>query len=329
MSGPRLNPGRSGADKAGMSAISRQRSRLRAVLALCLGGATLLPWPAAALAPGMPLAAAVPELRAAAPGVRRVFVESAVAALAGRYRRAAREAADNDAWAEHTRAYVRTLEQAAAAARAGGSVTLLRDPDASVRVIVGTRPSRQFTLAAPRPREQAALEREVLAALCARLACEHVRAAPRPRKATGAAAAASPAPRQTLAAHLPRGADDGLSCGGAVRHARLHARACERLGAELRALAQGLHRAALAGQPIDWAVIEGARWRVRGRELEVAADGAAVTIEAPLLARYPRVLAAAVPWLRARLAGKVREQSLELPAGLVYAAGSMAAASES
>ncbi|MCB1746727.1 MAG: hypothetical protein KDK06_06105, partial [Gammaproteobacteria bacterium] len=200
-------------------------------------------------------------------------------------------------------------------------------------VVVGRRPARQFVLAPPHPGERAALEGEVVRRLCVRLACgggpatafavaldspdgtpptplvelDALDTPPRPARPDG------------VVGRLPDG-PDGLDCAAPLgRHARLYAAACAAVTAEVRTLAAALHARAVGGSLLDWQVLAAATWRAGGQRLVVNVDGDTVNVATPLLARYRDLYAAVLPWLHARLGGRVEPLALVPPARLVYA----------
>jgi hypothetical protein len=163
---------------------------------------------------------------------------------------------------------------------------------------------RQFTISAARAGRLPALERAVATRFCARAGC----GAP-------AAAGAAPAVARAVPAASP---DDGLSCIPASGpHGHLHARACARVLAELRALAAALAATARAGTAIDWRVLAPARGR---RLVVVNAAGASVALAGDALARAPELVLRARPWLEARVKGRRSVLALAPPASIVYAA---------
>lgn len=280
----------------------------------------------------MSFARTVAELAAGPLEARAAFVDIAAAALAERVRVAAGGGREDAGWARGARGYAAQLDAAAAAARAGAPVHLLAEAE-GLRVVVGRRPARQFVLVPPRPQERAQLERTVLERWCARRGCgagaKTFAVALDGVTATAPAIvelpplAALPAPRPARAdgvvRRLPDG-PDGLVCGAPQgRHARLHAGPCAAILAEVRSLAAALHARALAGSLLDWQVLTAATWRDRAQGLVVNVNGDTVAAATPLLARYRDVYDAALPWLRARLQGRVEPIALAPPARLVYA----------
>lgn len=280
------------------------------------------------------LEAWVPHLANASAASRAAFAEAAALELAAAYRAAARAAgSDAGRWAAATRAYVQRLEAAARAARTGAPVRVLADPDGSLRVVVGRRPARQFSIAAPRAGGTAALERAILEHWCGRDACAAPRSAPATAaralpfeieapmvRVPGAPAVAAPPPRPRYAAHLPTGRD-GLACASGGRpHARLVELACGALATDLNRLAVALHGAALRGIELEWERLAPPRRSGTVHRVVVNGRGEVVTVDLPALARAPEVLRAVLPWLAARLAGEVRAQALDPPAALIYGA---------
>lgn len=246
----------------------------------------------------------VDAVRRHGPEARRAFVEIASAELATDYRALAAEARPGDpGWASRTRAYAADLERAAAAARAGSRVVLLRGTGGVLRVIVGRAPARQFELSTPRGRTRAELEAAVLERYCARHGCgagvvSHSQA---PLAATrqSAAAQAPTGPRYVKATSPP-----DIRCAVADRHVRLQVRACERLRDATRALLRAVESDVDQGLEPDWT-----------RPAATRVDDARI---APL-ARYPALDEAVGRWIRARLTGNVRPLLIEPPARLVYA----------
>lgn len=287
----------------------------------------LLVW---ALVPGTAMSAvelrqALPALRASEPAVRRIFVEVAVAVLADRFLAAAQASADDDRWARHTRSFVADLWRAVDGVRAGGTVQIIEDPDSSLRIVVSGARNHQFALLPPRPADRAAVEAEIMRNLCLSVDCSYI------ERSLEVAAPATATARQTTP-QLTRGtratpANDGLSCApGGGRHARLRASACTRLLREMRALREVLYRSHAGGLELDWSVLDPPLWRKRGSELLVRQDGATVTVDAPLLGRYPALLATVMPWIRAHIDGRVQTLEVAPPARLIYAANRGAAA---
>lgn len=292
----------------------------------------------AAIDPSAPLVRALEALRSAEATTRARFVELAVDALVARHRAVLQGSGRDVSWSQGTRAYIARLEAAATAARRGARVLLINDPQQGLRVIVGQRPARQFALVPPRPSERRALERDVLARLCLEVDCNGATPAPGPslpqlealgRALDGASAAvddsraapppAAPARADGVVEVLPAG-DDALACArGDGRHRKLLDRACASVLSEVRALAAALHAHARAGHELDWTLLEGGAWRTPGTLLGAARDGSAVTVDVPVLARYPALYAAALPWIRARLTGKVLATAIAPPAPLLYA----------
>lgn len=290
--------------------------------ALCGAVMVLLSMPAIGVeTQAMPqdaLRRALPALRAAGPDVRRIFVEVAVALLSDRFLAAAGNSGDDAGWARATRGYVAQLWRSVDAVRAGAAVSLMEELDGGLRVVVAGPTVHQFALLPPRPEQRIALEGEVMTHLCRSIDCGRLDYA-----LDASAAAATSATGAPIAARGVRtlsNVGDGLSCAaGNARHRRLRMRACSSLLVEVRALATALQDSERAGQRLDWSVLMAPLWHRRGAELLVAADGSRITVEAPLLARYPEILASVMPWIRARLTGTVREQAIALPSRLIYA----------
>jgi len=308
----------------------RCRSLVRLALGLCLF-LPVAPIATAAIDPSAPLVRALDALRRADTATRARFVELAVDALVARHRALLHGNVRDPSWSQGTREYIARLEGAAAAARRGARVLLINDPGQGLRVIVGQRPARQFALVPPRPSERGALERDVLARLCLEIDCSAPAPAPAPHRPLpqlpAVAGASTPVdgvlgrkPRADgVLETLPSGGD-GLSCArGDGRHRKLLDRACASVLAEVRALAEALHTHARAGHVLDWALLERGAWRTSGAVLATASDGSAVTLSAPILARYPAIYGAALPWIRARLTGKVLATAIAPPAPLLYA----------
>jgi len=315
----------------------RRRFRTRHAFGLCVFLVVTLP-AAAAIDPSAPLVRALDALRAADAATRARFVEVAVGALAARHRALLHDSGRDPSWSQGTRGYIARLEAAAAAARRGARVLLINDPRQGLRVIVGQRPARQFALVPPRPSERRALERDVLARLCMEVDCNAPVPAPQPSlprlAAIGSAlvdASTGAEDTRALKPHrapvradgvvdsLPAGGD-GLDCArGDGRHRKLLDRACASVLAEVRALAAALHAHARAGHELDWALLERGAWRAPGGALAATREGGGVAVNAPILARYPAVYATALPWIRARLTGKVLATAIAPPAPLLYA----------
>lgn len=326
--------------------------------ALCL--LVLLAWaaPSAALSSKQSLASAAPELSKASVATRANFVEVAVAELVAAHRAAARHGSkprkaqganprDNKAaaWNKGTQAYIASLHSAAAAARAGASVRLVVDRGRLLRVVVGSRPARQFIVAAPQPKGRAALERAILRRLCALDGCgdssvSAVAAEPSlatvhltalgAQAITGTGSAATPltsyrpatppkpAPPRLVSA---LSSSDGLSCAQLeVRHHVLYEHACEALLADVRALVKALHVAARRGVAIDWRMP--ARPYAQGENYELAVNGHGGTVSLPLpaLGQAPELLVDILPWAQGRLFGGAPHLSLTPPSRLVYGA---------
>lgn len=272
--------------------------------------------------PAMTLRQVLPELRQSSPATRRIFVEVAVAVLSDRFLAAAGESADDAGWARNTRAYVADLWRAVDAVRAGGTVSVLEEHDGSLRVVVAGAAGYQFALMPPKPEQRAAVETEIAAQLCRSMDCSTI------EHALLAAAVPPGAPTPATGSHAvvarlvdQQSGGDGLSCVAAGVHSRLHVTACARLLAEVRALVKALHQHAVSGQPLEWGMLMQPIWRQRGRELVVAGDGTVIFVETPLLGRYSQIVVELVPWMRARVGGTVREQTLKPPPGLIYRAG--------
>lgn len=321
--------------------------RTLAALSLCLSLLLATP-PCAALSPDQSLAQAAPELSRAAPATRAAFVAAAAAEIAAAHGSVlktpdkGKNAAQGARWQRAARAYVGRLHAAADAARDGAAVRLVVEPDQTLRVVVGSRPARQFMVAAPRPDDQPRLERAILKRLCASPGCDGrlpdktttrlaaadgppvdtlrlTPPAPLPRALPAVPfKAAPPAPR--LVASLPPG-DDGLGCAeDEVRHRVLHARACAALLGEARALLRALHGAARRGVVIDWGTPATPRSEGAQQVLAVNARGDVLRLSLPNLVQAPGLLVDILPWARARLYGQAQPTRLRLPGQLVYGA---------
>lgn len=304
--------------------------------------------PCAALSPEQSLAQAAAELSRAAPATRAAFVAAAAAEMAAAHASVLKtpgkgKNADQGArWQRAARNYVGRLHAAAAAARDGAAVRLVVEPDQTLRVVVGSRPARQFMVAAPRPDDQPRLERAIMRRLCATPGC----GGSVPDKPTTRVAAADgppvdtlrltppaplphalpavpfkpepPAPR--LVASLPSG-DDGLGCAeDEVRHRVLHTRACAALLGEARALLRALHAAARRGVVIDWGTPATPRSEGAQQVLAVNTRGDVLRLAMPSLVQAPALLVDILPWARARLYGQAQPTRLRLPGQLVYGA---------
>ena len=328
--------------------------------ALLLCCAAVLAWtaPSAALSSKQSLVGAAPELSEASAATRASFVEVAVAELVAAHRAATRHGGkrrkaqganprDNQAaaWNKGTQAYIARLHSIAAAARAGASVRLVVDRGRLLRVVVGSRPARQFIVAAPQPKGRAALERAILRRLCALDACAAPAASPmiaEPSLATvhitavgapaitGSGTAAPPLtsyrPATPPTATPPRlvsalSASDGLSCAQQeVRHHVLYKHACDALLADVRALLKALHAAARRGVAIDWRMPARPYAKGANYELAVNGQGGTVAVPMPALGQAPELLVEILPWAQARLFGGVPHLCLTPPSRLVYGA---------
>lgn len=328
------------------------------LLALC--SVVLLAWaaPSAALSSKQSLVSAAPELSKASAAMRASFVEVAVAELVAAHRAAARHGGKRRkaqganprdkqaaAWNKGTQAYIARLHSAAAAARAGASVRLVVDRGRLLRVVVGSRPARQFIVAAPRPKGRAALERAILRRLCALDACRDssLRAlaaepslatvhltAPGAQTITGTGTAATPLtsyrPATPSKPAPPRlvsalSTSDGLSCAQQeVRHRVLEKHACEALLADVRALVKALHGAARRGVAIDWRMPARPYAKGENYALAVNGHGGTVSLPMPALGQAPELLVDILPWAQGRLYGGVPRLSLTPPSRLVYGA---------
>lgn len=304
--------------------------------------------PCAALSPEQSLAQAAAELSRAAPATRAAFVAAAVAEIAAAHATVlkapgkGKNAAQIAPWQRAARAYVSRLHAAAAAARDGAPVRLVVELDQTLRVVVGSRPARQFMVAAPRPDDQPRLERAILKRLCATPGCggslpdktmprlaavdgppaDTLRLAPPaplPRALPAVPFKAEP-PAPRLVASLPPG-DDGLACAAdEVRHRTLHARACAALLGDARALLRALHAAARRGVVIDWGMPATPRSDGAQQVLAVNARGDVLRLPLPSLVQAPGLLVDILPWARARLYGQAQPTRLRLPGQLVYGA---------
>lgn len=244
--------------------------------------------PAHAIGPSQSLAAAVPALIRA-------------------------PAATRD-WVRGTQSYLASLHRAAAAARAGSAVRLVVEPDATLRVIVGYDPPRQFMVSAPRAGDRGRLEQAILRRFCIIDGCG---AKPRMVAAPAREVLRPVRPGTSVVATLA-GGDDGLHCVEAGRHQRLVGRACAALLSEVRGLVIALHAAARHGITIDWAMPARPRRQGQGHVLAINHAGVSVRLPLPMLARSPELLVDILPWARARLTGEVRTLALSPPARLVY-----------
>lgn len=320
----------------------------------------LLAWaaPSAALSSKQSLVSAAPELSKASAATRASFVEVAVAELVAAHRAAARQGGKRRkaqganprdeqaaAWNKGTQAYIARLHSAAAAARAGASVRLVVDRGRLLRVVVGSRPARQFIVAAPQPKGRAVLERAILRRLCALAACRDSSlsaVAAEPSLATvhitapGAQAIAGTGiPATPLTSYRPAtppkptpprlvsalSASDGLDCAQQeVRHHVLYKHACKALLADVRALVKALHAAARRGVAIDWRMP--ARPYLKGENYALAVNGHGATVSLPLpaLGQAPELLVEILPWAQGRLFGGVPRLRLTPPSRLVYGA---------
>ena len=252
-----------------------------------------------------------------APAVSRAaFVEAATDELMSAYRAAA-AGADDDAWVRSLRAYVGDLGAAADAARQGAEVRFATEPDGTLRVIVGSRPARQFMLTAPRPDERYRLEQSVLARYCDMTGCPSISPATPEPAAVTIGRAATPALASASRTRIPVG-DDGLRCAhDAVRHRRLYEEACAALLQDVRSLAATVHALVREGVVLDWTAL--ARGRAReSRLLIIDTPAGARVLTLPALAQVPAFMADIAPWLRARLAGEVRVLALKPPERLIY-----------
>lgn len=304
--------------------------------------------PCAALSPEQSLAQAAAELSRAAPATRAAFVAAAVAEIAAAHATVlkapgkGKNAAQIAPWQRAARAYVSRLHAAAAAARDGAPVRLVVELDQTLRVVVGSRPARQFMVAAPRPDDQPRLERAILKRLCATPGCggslpdktmprlaavegppvDTLRLtppAPLPRALPAVPFKAEP-PAPRLVASLSPG-DDGLACAeDEVRHRTLHARACAALLGDARALLRALHAAARRGVVIDWGMPATPRSDGAQQVLAVNARGDVLRLPLPSLVQAPGLLVDILPWARARLYGQAQPTRLRLPGQLVYGA---------
>lgn len=246
----------------------------------------------------------------------RALVESAVAEMSDDYLAAAR-AGGEASWSAATRAYVAELWRAVDAVAAGAPVRVLRDPDASLRLVVHGNPVRQLALLPARAGERADLEHRVAARVRDRLGDDAAlavasRAAAPAAGEPGGADLATPGGTRTPSS-APRIVGDGLTCEtGGARHRRLFERACAQLLGELRALAaharELLHDGRRVSRDAMAAAIVAPPPRPGQRPLA-----------APLLARYPEIRADALRWLEAAAAGRPLAVSVAVPARMVYA----------
>lgn len=303
---------------------------------------------ATAVDPGRGLIHAVDELSGASHARQVRFVDAAIGELTAAYRQLSAQAGDGQAgWATSTRAFSARLGAAAAAARAGAAIRILAEADGSLRVVVGSRPARQFMITAPAAGSGVALERAILERFCRADGCGRTpqvagtaRAATRqpesPVLAGRLSGTAAPgmvlsevpgATRARQRVSIPQlvealpGGDDGLRCraGGAV-HARLQASACAQLEREIRALALAVHAAARRGIAIEWPLLAMPPRIGMADKLLFNARGDHVALALPALACAPELRAQLVPWLQDRLVGSMRELTFEPPSRLVYAA---------
>jgi len=278
----------------------------------------------AAARPAGGLAALVPHLAAATAAERIVFVRSAVAELDDAYRRLLAGHRGGPRWTAATLAYTRQLARAATAAAAGAPVAVLTDRGGTVRVIVRGTPLRQFMISSPRAGGAHALEQAILRRYCRTVACS---GAPAGRSAVADLVRADdvtarlPAPDRAPVLPATAPAGDGLACATAAQpHGRLLTSACQALLAELRQLADALAIATRRGLTVDLAALRPPRRHGVQHQVIVNRRGEFLALALPALARAPESWAAAQPWLRARLAGKVAPLALTPPARLVYAA---------
>jgi hypothetical protein len=305
----------------GMNSNRSFRIRYRASVVLAAVFLATLTLPVAAES-ARSMSTLVRELGVASSARQLLFVDVAVAELSAAYRAVTRTHAGDRSWVAGTKAFMSQFEAALALARSGARVRLVREAG-SVRVVVGAGPARQFMIAAPTARGGADLERALAQHFCRRDGCGGP--VTQPKAASAVLIASSKAERAgsttsghgAIVAELPSG-DDGLRCGSTnAPHNKLQASACAALLGELRAFVRVLHGAARRGIAIEWPRIERAS---AAGSLVVNAAGDRVKIATPALAQAPEVGAAMVPWLRDRLAGKVRVLAVVPPSRLVYAA---------
>ena len=266
-----------------------------------------------ALSVDTPLTAVVAELKHATASLRATFVDAAVTELTAAYADAVGNAERqgrprNISWIAVTHAYMSDLKTIATRVNAGADVQFLFGAEGPLRVVVADRPRRQFILSAPRPHERGNLERAVLTRFCQRAGCAPPQDSgpiPDNHESTGLIAVSS-----------ARNTDDGLSCKhDDIRHGKLYSRACAQLKRELRSLAVALRARA---EPIDWSSVGRPRRHGSDHAVTINPEGAVVVLQLPGLFQAPKALADAIPWIRARLAGKVARFKLEPPARLVY-----------
>lgn len=268
---------------------------------------------AAAVSADAPLATVVATLRQASISERAAFVDAAVAELTAAYAAvvsdAERQGLPGDAgWITGTQAYMSHLDAIATSVKEGAAVQFLFARDGPLRVIVAGEPRRQFMLTSPRPHHRVDLERAVSARFCQRVGCAS-------RSVTGVQVGTTDKVAGLRTAASTRGGD-GLSCKhNDLRHGRLYRRACQQLSRELRLLAATLRECV---HPIDWAIVGRPRRQGSDHVLSINSHGGAVVLSIPGLFQAPEVLADALPWIRALLAGKVARFQLEPPARLVY-----------
>lgn len=254
---------------------------------------------------------------------RTAFTVAALDALIQQHEtvlRAARGSAQAErSWVAATRGYVTSLRGLRARASAGAPVRFARDAQGTLRVLVGAGNEAQFMVAAPRPHERGALVRAVIARFCAATGCAKggpSATRPRPRLAETPSSRHGSASMPARGRAVRLGPGDGLRCPGpAARHARLAARACGPLLAELRALARALRPHADA---VDWHALGAPQPDGDAHRVRYDAAGRSVRVSAPTLAAAPEVLDAAAGWMRAVLAGKVADHVLTPPSRLVY-----------
>ena len=290
--------------------------------------------PAWAVSSTQSLVSAARELAQGPAASRAAFVEAAVAELSAAYRVAAKSGSQDrhrgqraSRWKAGTQAYVARLQRAAAAARAGAPVRLLVERGASLRVIVGRRPARQFMISAPRAHGRAALERAIVRRLCVELACgarAAVLASAAPLS-TARSVTMPLRPRLPLTPPAPRlvtslaSGDDGLRCAqDEVRHHVLYNNACQALLGDVRALLKALHSRARSGVSIDWRMP--ARPYAKGTSYALALNARGDTVDLPLalLGEAPELLLDILPWSQARLFGRFQILTLRPPSRLVY-----------